>query len=112
MFSPPAQANTNAAKQMAVAQNTFSAAGSATLTPTLPGGATGRPIWVRASGSVAGYVTVNIGTQAQIVVSVTPNAPYTEEKIPAAAFPNPVGAVPVSATAAGAGVITVYIGFA
>ncbi len=111
MFAPPTQGNA-AAKQQAVASNTFAAAGTASLTPTLPGGATGKPIYVRVSGSVAGYVTVAVGTQAQFVVLVNPNAPFTQEPLPASAFPSPVNAVPVSATAAGAGTISVVIGFA
>ena len=99
-------------KQWAVGSNTFTAAGTATVTPTLPGGAIGRPVKIKASGSVAGYATLNIGTQAQVVVLINPNAAYTEEPIPASAFPSPVGSAPVSVTASGAGVVTVAIGFA
>ncbi len=100
------------AKQSAVAQNTFAAAGTASVTPTLPGGAVGKPYRMRVSGSVAGYATMNIGTQAQVVCLVNPNAPFTEQPIPASAFPSAVGSVPVSLTASGAGVISVAIDFA
>ena len=108
MFNKQTQAP---GKQMAVAANTFTGAGSANLTPTLPGGAPGMPRRVRASGSVSGYVTISIGTQAQLVLLVNPNAPFTEIAIPPSAFPGPVNSVPVSVTAAGAGTITVVVVF-
>lgn len=111
MFAPPTQGALTY-KQSATATNTFTAAGTATITPTLPGGASGRPVRIRASGSVAGYVTLNIGTNAQIVVAVNPNAPQQSEAIPASAFPNPVNSVTTSATAAGAGFIVVTVDFA
>ena len=111
MFGGPAPAS-GGYKQSATASNTFTAAGTAAITPTLPGGASGRPVRIRASGSVAGYVTLNIGTQAQIVVMVNPNAPQQEQPIPASAFPNAVNSVATSATAAGAGLIVVTIDFA
>lgn len=99
-------------KQWAVKDNTFSAAGEATVTPTLPGGGTGKPVKIRASGNVAGWATINIGAQSQIVILINPNAPYTEEAIPGSAFPGVVGSVPVDLNASGAGTLVVSIGFA
>lgn len=98
-------------KQWAVAQNTFTAAGSASLSPALSGGQVGKPVEIEVSGSVAGYVTLTFGNNSQIVVLVNPNAPYTVKAIPATAFPSPTNSVSVTATASGAGVITVAIGF-
>ena len=112
MFGGPTPGGNSGIKQSATASNTFTAAGTAAITPTLPGGASGRPVKIRASGSVAGYVTLNVGTQAQIVVLVNPNAPAAEQAIPPQAFPNPVNSVATSATASGAGLVVVAIDFA
>ena len=99
------------AKQWAVAQNTFTASGSASLSPALSGGQVGKPIEIEVSGSVAGYVTLTYGNNSQVVVLVNPNAPYTSKAIPSTAFPALTNSVSVTATASGAGVITVAIGF-
>lgn len=99
-------------KQDATATATFTAAGSQNVTPELPGGATGRPIKVKASGSVSGVVLINVGTQAQLALPVNPNAPYTERDIPANAFPSPVNNLPLTIQATGAGAITVVVTFA
>ena len=96
----------------ASAANTFSAAGSATSTPTLPGGAIGFPRVVRASGNVSGQVVVNISNNQQVIVPVNPNAPFTEVAIPASAFPIKTGQVSVTLTSDGAGTIRALIGFA
>ena len=99
-------------KQWAVADNVFSAAGEVTVSPTLPGGGTGRPVKIRASGNVSGWATLNIGAESQIVILINPNAPYTEEAIPASAFPGVVGSVPVELNASAAGTLVVSVGFA
>lgn len=99
-------------KQWASASYTASAAGSSTLSPQLPGGQVGRPVTLRGSGSVSGQVVLTYGNNAQIIVPVNPNAPFSDAEIPASAFPAPTGQVSVTVTADGAGVIRALIGFA
>lgn len=95
----------------ASAANTFTAAGNSTQTPTLPGGAVGIPVVVRASGNVSGQVAINISNTQQVIVPVNPNAPYTEVALPANAFPARTGQVSATLTADGAGTIRVLVGF-
>lgn len=102
----------SAVKQWASAANTFTAAGTASVSPALPGSGTGRPIKLRASGSVSGQASITIGNTAAIIAPVNPNAGFTEVDIPASAFPSPVGSVTVSVTADGAGTIRAFVGFA
>jgi hypothetical protein len=78
----------------------------------LPQGMVGKPLVIRASGSVSGQVTFTYANGAQILVPVNPNAEYTEEKIPDAAFPAPTNQVSVTLVADGAGVIRCLVGFA
>ena len=99
-------------KQWASASYTASAAGSSSETPTLPQGMVGKPLVIRASGSVSGQVTFTYANGAQILVPVNPNAEYTEEKIPDSAFPAPTNQVSVTLVADGAGVIRCLVGFA
>ena len=99
-------------KQWASASNTFAAAGSATVSATLPGNGTGRPIKLRASGSVSGQASILVGNTSTIIAPVNPNAPFTEVEIPASAFAGPVGTVSVTLTADGSGVIRSLVGFA
>jgi hypothetical protein len=89
----------------------LSAAGSTSLNPALPAGATGMPKKIKASGSVAAIVTLAISNTQQIVVLVNPNAPPTEEEIPTKAFPGPVNSVSINVTTAGAGNVYVAVGF-
>lgn len=98
--------------QEAVASNTFTASGSASVSPALPSGSTGKPVYFEVSGTVAGYATLSIGTTAQIVVSNNPAAGPTRKLIPASAFKGPVNSVPVTLNASGAGTLTVIVGFA
>ena len=93
-------------------ENPTAAASNTSDSVALPNGAVGRPVKIKASGSVAGAVTVNIGNGAQIVVQVNPNAPPTEENIPSQAFPNQVSTVSFEYTTAGAGFLTISVGFA
>jgi hypothetical protein len=100
-------------KQDAVTIVTTTAGGTATSGAcTLPGGATGKPVKITASGAVAGYVVINVGTQAQFVLPVNPNAPFTEKALPSTAFPSPVNSVPISVTTTAAGSVVVTISFA
>lgn len=99
-------------KQWAHKAYTATAAGSTTVTPTLPGGQVGRPVVLRGSGSVSGVITLTYGNNAEIAVPVNPNAPYSDAEIPASAFPAPTGQVSVTIAADGAGVIRAFIGFA
>ena len=110
---PGRQMAAPAGKQDAVTIVTTTAANTATSgTCTLPGGATGKPVKITASGAVSGYVVINVGTQAQFVLPVNPNAPFTEKAIPATAFPSPVNSVPISVTTTATGSVVVTISFA
>lgn len=104
--------NVGQAAQEAVASNTFSAAGSESVSPALPSGSTGKPIYFEISGTVAGYAVLNIGTTAQLVVTNNPAAGPTRKAIPSTAFKGPVNSVPVTLTAAAAGTLTAVVGFA
>ena len=95
----------------ATAANTFTAAGTASVTATLPGGAVGTPRKIRASGSVSGAVTLQYANAQELTVSVNPNAPYTELDIPPQAFPSKTGEVTVTLTADGAGTIRAIVDF-
>lgn len=100
-------------KQWATSGYTATAAVSAApVSVTLPQNAVGKPVKMKVSGSVAGYVTLEIGNGAQITAMVNPNALYDEVDIPASAFPNLVSSVAVEVTASGAGLVVVSIGFA
>ena len=98
-------------KQWADASYTATAAGSSSETITLPGGQVGKPIVLRGSGSVSGKITLTYGNNAQIIVPVNPNAPYSETEIPGTAFPNPTGSVTVTVATDGSGVIRALVGF-
>lgn len=108
----PGRRPTAPVKLWASASNTFTAAGSASLTPALGAGQIGKPVVIRASGGVSGNVVLTFGNNAEIVVLVNPNAAYTEEVIPATAFPVASNSVSVTANADGAGTIRVAVGFA
>ncbi len=108
MFNQPAGRK---ASLWASAANTFTAAGSSSQTPTLPGGAVGTPVICRASGGVSGLVTVNISNTQTVLVPVNPNAPFTEVELPPGAFPVKTGQVSVTLEADGAGPIRCLIGF-
>lgn len=84
-------------KQTAVATHTSTAAETSftTVNATLPGGATGRPIKIKASGSVSGIVQFGFGAAAVYAIPVAPNQNPVEYTIPASAFPNKVNSVPV-----------------
>jgi hypothetical protein len=99
------------AKQWGTFVNTFSAAGSQAGTVALSNGQTGKPVVIRASGNVSGQVSLTYGNGSQVIIPVNPNAPYTEEKVPASGFPNPTNAVAVTLTADGAGTIRCLVGF-
>jgi hypothetical protein len=93
------------------ASASLSAAGSTSVNPALPGGATGMPRKIRASSSVAAIVTLNISNTQQIVVLCNPNAPPSEEEIPVNSFPGKQNSVAVNISTAGAGEVYVAVGF-
>ena len=88
------------------------AAGVTALTPTLGGGSVGKPVRISASGTVGALVTLNIGNNQSIALSVNPNAPPAEKDIPSAAFSGKVNSVSVSANLSAAGVVNVIVSFA
>lgn len=85
-------------RQTALAQHTSSAAETTftAVTASLPGGAVGRPIGFKASGSVGGIVQFQFGSAAVYQIAVAPNQLPVEYKIPPSAFPNKVSTVTVS----------------
>lgn len=99
-------------KQTAMASYTFTSATTQSETATLPGGAVGTPISITASGSVSGYVTLNVGNLAVLTLPVNPNAPFTRIAIPRGAFLSPVGSVTLTLGADGAGTIRAIVAFA
>jgi hypothetical protein len=99
------------AKQWASVAYTATAAGSSSETVTLPGGQVGKPVMLRGSGSVSGQISLVYGNNAEILVPVNPNAPFSETPIPPTAFPAPTGSVTVTVTADGAGVVRALVGF-
>jgi len=95
MRSPASSGAKN--NQTAVATHTSTAAETSftTVNATLPGGATGRPVKLKASGSVSGIVQIQFGAQATYAIPVAPNQNPVEYAIPASAFPNKTNSVPV-----------------
>ena len=83
--------------QTALATHTSTAAETSftTVAAALPGGATGRPFKLKASGSISGIVQIQYGSQAVYAIPVAPNQIPIEYLIPASAFPNKVNSVNV-----------------
>jgi hypothetical protein len=88
-----------------------SAAGSGTLSVSLPAGAVGKPKKLSASGNIAGYVAINIANNQQVICLINPNAPPSVIDIPDEAFPSKTNSVSVSYTVSGAGFIAVDVMF-
>ena len=91
--------------------NTFTAAGSVSGTAALGNGQVGKPVKIKVSGSVSGQALITYGNNASKIVPCNPNAPFTEDVIPASAFPKPTNAVSITLTADGAGVIRAIVTF-
>jgi hypothetical protein len=94
----------------ATASATGTAAFTVTATASLPQGATGKPMKLRAFGSVVGYAQVQIGNAQVIQVPVVPN--YDKEAaIPDRAFPGPVNGLTVVIVGLAAGTNVALVGF-
>ena len=104
---PSKSAGTTGQEQNATAQHTATAAETSftTVAASLPGGATGRPIILRASGSVAGLVQIQFGSQASYTIAVAPNQLPVDYTIPVSSFPNRVNSVNILFEASGAGTL-------
>lgn len=102
----------NQALRWAVSQQNPTAAGTTSgIAVSLPQGATGKPMVLKAVGNVSGYVTLTYGNSDQVVASF--NANQGDEKvIPATAFRGPTNAVVVSLYVSAAGSATISVGFA
>lgn len=85
-------------RQTAVATHTSTAAETTftSVNASLPSGATGRPIKIKASGSISGIVQFGFGATAVYAIPVAPNQNPVEYIIPPSAFPNKVNQVPIS----------------
>jgi hypothetical protein len=90
---------------------TATAAGATNLTLSLPSGAIGTPVKLKVAGTVGATVVMQISNSQQVVALVNPNAPPTEEIIPARAFPGKTNSVNVTATLAAAGNVYVSVAF-
>ena len=104
---PGKSSGTTGLEQNATAQHTATGAESSftTVAASLSGGATGIPLKLRASGSVAGIVRIQFGSQATYDIAVAPNQLPVEYDIPPTAFPNKVNSVNVLFEAAAAGTL-------
>ena len=80
-----------------------------TVTATWPGNSTAKPTKVRVSGSVSGYVQIQLTTNKYLNIACNPNAAYVEETIPAGVFSGPVTGVPVGFQCDDAGTMRVII---
>ena len=101
--------------QTALATHTSTAAETSftTVDATLPGGATGRPVKLKASGSISGIVQIQFGAQATYAIPVAPNQLPVEYAIPTSAFPNKTNTVPVQfECTGGVGTLIAVIEFA
>ena len=79
------------------------------VTATFPGNSTAIPRRIRVSGSVSGYVQLQVSQNQYIAVPVNPNAAYTQEMIPPKAFSGPVTAVALSVTLNAAGSVNILV---
>lgn len=102
----------NLKKGLQWANGSATASGATTVTLTLPGGAVGKPVKLKAVGTVAAQITLTYGNQQQVTALVQPNGPAAEEPIPDQAFNNPVASVVVTATLSAAGTVYISAGFA
>lgn len=95
----------------AQAQHTATAAETSltTVTASFPGNSVAKPFKVRVSGSVSGYVQVQLTLNKFLNIACNPNAPYVEETIPAGIISGPVTGIPVGFQADDAGTIRVII---
>lgn len=82
-----------------------------TVAAQLPGGAVGMPKFVDVSGSVAGLVQVQIGSQAVKTSAVAPNQMPVRIPIPPNSFPNKVGSVNVEFEGFAAGTLSAIVTF-
>jgi hypothetical protein len=115
MMSPRNSRSSGKNNQTALAQHTSTAAETTftTVTATLPGGATGKPIKVISSGSVGGVVQFQFGSQSVYQMPIAPNNLPVEYVIPASAFPNKTGSVQVGIMCSGGvGTIICIVEFA
>lgn len=86
------------------------AAFTGTATASLPQGATGRPMRIKAAGSVVGYAQIQIGNAQVVQVPITPNI-MNETSIPQSAIPGPVNGVTVVIVGLGAGTSYALVGY-
>lgn len=104
----PARSSANF-KNTAEASHTATAAETSltTVTATFPGNSVAHPTKVRVSGSVSGYIQIQVGTNKYLNVACNPNAPYVEEAI--TGVDGDVTGLPVGFQADAAGTIRVII---
>lgn len=93
----PSVNNASAFKNSAVGSHTSTAA-ETTLTSVVvsfPGNSSAVPRKIRVSGSVSGYVQVQVSANKYINIACNPNSPYTEEAFDSSAFSGPVTALTI-----------------
>lgn len=98
-------------KNTAVASHTATAAETTTtsVTATFPGNSTAIPRRLRVSGSVSGFVQLQVSQNKYIALPSNPNAPQTEILIPSGAFSGPVTGVAILFQCDAAGTIRAFV---
>ncbi len=86
------------------------AAFTGTTTASLPQGGTGRPLRLKAFGSVAGFAQIQIGNAQVVQCPIAPNI-VNETSIPQSAFPGPINGITVLIIGLGAGTSVALVGF-
>jgi hypothetical protein len=79
------------------------------VTASFPGNSTAIPRRLRVSGSVSGFVELQVSQNQYISLPANPNAPFTEIMIPPSAFSGPVTGVSLLFQADAAGTIRAFV---
>ena len=111
IISPKKKGNTSNTSLIWSTPVSATAQGATTLKPSLPGGATGRPVKIKMVSTVAAYATLSISNNQQTVIQANPNSGESVEEIPPNAFVGNVNSVTVVANLSAAGVAYISVGF-
>lgn len=107
----PSKPTSNNYKNTAHASHTATGAETSTtaVTASFPGNSTAIPRRIRVSGSVSGFVELQVSQNQYIALPANPNAPFTEIMIPPSAFSGPVTGVSLLFQADAAGTIRAFV---
>jgi hypothetical protein len=111
ILMPARPSSTNNFKNTAIAAHTATDAETTTtaVTASFPGNSTAIPRRLRVSGSVSGFVELQVSQNQYISLPANPNAPFTEIMIPPSAFSGPVTGVSLLFQADDAGTIRAFV---